>query len=533
MESSRTARSSQVQNPSTPTAIAAQTPAKKHKTSKKGTESTSSIEVAEEQTQIEQVQTTNFSQPSVIVSYPSIPFPKFDGNQEPLAFLETWSNMAKASLWPQNQWHVFIGQSLEGYPRRWFQTNLRTFSNWDQFKKNFLENFKAQSKRSIYFEMLTMKKSAEESIQNYLERLEKIAPQDQEFFDNKLLNAFIFGLPEPLRTTMMNKDFKNLAEAKLYAFKKRVSTVMEPTKEIVEAEQNIAKSSSNSLNKITNDSKDNYKPQNFFHRRGFGRDRGNRGRGNFQNNFNRPTQNFHQQSQNPSNLECTFCGKNNHLMIDCRFFKKLMEQKINAISNKELPQVQVKIENHTLFALVDTGATTSIISKRLTDQLKLPISSKIISNLTSADGHFLQVFGTSTVKLDIQDHQYEHTFDIIQSDWDIILGCDFISKYKAEIFVHRGFMTIHSNDDPIQVKFYTKPSKSSINVILESQPSQSATTRHQVESGLPSIEDSLPPAAESQLSPQSLDGSMHSSEHLGSSKPSRTSEPMAETCGKD
>lgn len=110
-------------------------------------------------------------------------------------------------------------------------SNFNKITSWKKFKEEFFKAFKGKSKRAIYHTLLQMEKRKDETILEFFSRLEKLSPQDHQFRNNELLNAFIFGLPHEIKRHMLTKDFATVEEAKNYAVSKEIPISKDNSKE--------------------------------------------------------------------------------------------------------------------------------------------------------------------------------------------------------------------------------------------------------------------------------------------------------------
>ena len=87
-------------------------------------------------------------------------------------------------------------------------------------------------------------------------------------------------------------------------------------------------------------------------------------------------------------------------------------------------------------ALVDTGAGISIMPREIFDsieQLKTKQLTEPDRKLSSATGSKIRCDGMTEVEFSVDDMKLSHKFYICNDDVMIILGRDFIRKYKVGI----------------------------------------------------------------------------------------------------
>jgi transposase InsO family protein len=124
------------------------------------------------------------------------------------------------------------------------------------------------------------------------------------------------------------------------------------------------------------------------------------------------------------------------------------------------PRVIAFLERTKTEALIDTGASVSIISKRLLDRIrtkrKIKIEPWTHAALRVADRRTLDPIGFAQLAVRIGYKTQNHTFVII--DWEsygLILGCDFIHRTRMDLSVWRKRVTFGT--DPRRISLLTDP----------------------------------------------------------------------------
>ena len=105
---------------------------------------------------------------------------------------------------------------------------------------------------------------------------------------------------------------------------------------------------------------------------------------------------------------------------------------------KDLNKVQLSIQNVSVLALLDSGASISCMSKAFYDSLpgqsKSVLHESKVLSIQGVSGKCLQVMGQVTVSVVANRLKLFHTFQVIKDlPRTVILGVDFLSEHKASI----------------------------------------------------------------------------------------------------
>jgi len=116
-------------------------------------------------------------------------------------------------------------------------------------------------------------------------------------------------------------------------------------------------------------------------------------------------------------------------------------------------RVAITLENVTVTALVDTGASLTCMSKEFYDTSGLhescPLTPPQTASITGVTNTLLQVHGDTSIPVRIGDIQTTHTFcviDIISTD--VILGVDFLTAHNAHIDFADNTLTFAVSSPP-------------------------------------------------------------------------------------
>uniref|UniRef100_A0A0K0FZB9 Peptidase A2 domain-containing protein n=1 Tax=Strongyloides venezuelensis TaxID=75913 RepID=A0A0K0FZB9_STRVS len=122
-----------------------------------------------------------------------------------------------------------------------------------------------------------------------------------------------------------------------------------------------------------------------------------------------------------------------------------VREQVNAINTPNTPlddssnwslHIQVGLKNNYYQALIDTGATINVITKRIVDEMNLPIENHFIQYIT-ANGDVTATERRITHSLKIMNKNYKITFEIIpECKHDIILDMPAIKQVDIKILFH-------------------------------------------------------------------------------------------------
>ena len=107
--------------------------------------------------------------------------------------------------------------------------------------------------------------------------------------------------------------------------------------------------------------------------------------------------------------------------------------------------LKVMLNGNYYFALIDTGATCSIINKTLTEYLPKCSYKKLQKPSTSILGIGNQtqtILDNIEMDIIIGKHKFRHTFYVIDNSFSIILGMDFLNKYHATLDFSKNLVSI-------------------------------------------------------------------------------------------
>ena len=110
--------------------------------------------------------------------------------------------------------------------------------------------------------------------------------------------------------------------------------------------------------------------------------------------------------------------------------------------------VEIKIFNHFVHALIDTGSCKSVVSEQLIKELGVKINkgSKLSNFLTTADGSPMKVLGTAMLNVRISNLSVPYEFLVVSRiQQDMIMGLDFLKYTRAQINCSDNTVTFYDD----------------------------------------------------------------------------------------
>ena len=99
-------------------------------------------------------------------------------------------------------------------------------------------------------------------------------------------------------------------------------------------------------------------------------------------------------------------------------------------SEDKRPRIKIYISNKRVYALLDTGASISVIPRKLADKI-LPTYSKV----HAANGTAISLLGISLVKIHYKGKTTTHYFRVVENlpIHEAIIGVDLIEKLQIDL----------------------------------------------------------------------------------------------------
>ena len=121
--------------------------------------------------------------------------------------------------------------------------------------------------------------------------------------------------------------------------------------------------------------------------------------------------------------------------------------------------ITLLVNEFELWALVDSGATKTLMSQTIAEKLGLkiePLTTGDLSMLFSADGNALAIIGKARVDFNIAGLKLVHDVNIVrQLSHHLILGCDVLRRTGAILDYGRRKIVFASDSDVFQTDLYT------------------------------------------------------------------------------
>ena len=143
--------------------------------------------------------------------------------------------------------------------------------------------------------------------------------------------------------------------------------------------------------------------------------------------------------------------------------------KINPLHISDLLQVKVKVDGLDIMALIDTGASNTLIRSRVI-KTKINCINKEKS-ITGIGGHRLKVMGEKMLSIDIGGNELEWKCLVMDNDigHDMILGNDFLRHNKVKINLKRRQISFQRGDKAL-VRMKVNDEGEVSNVMIEKVP---------------------------------------------------------------
>uniref|UniRef100_A0A0K0FFK5 RNA-directed DNA polymerase n=1 Tax=Strongyloides venezuelensis TaxID=75913 RepID=A0A0K0FFK5_STRVS len=171
---------------------------------------------------------------------------------------------------------------------------------------------------------------------------------------------------------------------------------------------------------------------------------------------------------------CFKCGERGHRAKECKKKPNLQVSSLNISSLKKLPKIPVipiKLDETLAMAMLDTGASISVISKELGDKLNIPIERKKISVKTMGPDRCFVFKTCHEQNLTIGENDkfkmkmYVASDNFNSKDYDVILGTDILSKVILTVDMKKEKIII--NNQSMKLRRKEVENTPMINVICE------------------------------------------------------------------
>ncbi|CAG2193408.1 unnamed protein product [Mytilus edulis] len=171
------------------------------------------------------------------------------------------------------------------------------------------------------------------------------------------------------------------------------------------------------------------------------------------------------QYQNHKNRGCFNCGKFGHFKKDCpdssvkrghpnsQNLPEVSHEKqngvigVNKLANEAGMFIEAKVNGCKAKMLIDTGATVSLISKKMFDSMKSQVLSPMDREILTANGSPLILFGKLLIDIDLNGHVCSNIAVVADLNVDGILGIDFQRSHNCVINITKGSIWVNGREN--------------------------------------------------------------------------------------
>ncbi|XP_071141135.1 uncharacterized protein [Mytilus edulis] len=171
------------------------------------------------------------------------------------------------------------------------------------------------------------------------------------------------------------------------------------------------------------------------------------------------------QYQNHKNRGCFNCGKFGHFKKDCpdssvkrghpnsQNLPEVSHEKqngvigVNKLANEAGMFIEAKVNGCKAKMLIDTGATVSLISKKMFDSMKSQVLSPMDREILTANGSPLILFGKTIIDIDLNGHVCSNIAVVADLNVDGILGIDFQRSHNCVINITKGSIWVNGREN--------------------------------------------------------------------------------------
>lgn len=413
--------------------------------------------------------------------------PYYKGQEDP-AVLEDWirsfDKIYAATHFTDGDKVTAATYYLEGIADVWWQNESKIMEDmpdysWEELKEDLRKRFYSASTRQAKLEEFMRLRQGLMTVQEYYVKfteLERFAPM---YANNEEQRAqkFEIGLNPSIRQALGGKTFTELQ--KVYDRAVNIDR-LKPTPKDKEPR-----------GPTSEDRRTDKRP------RFDNRHQGGQAKKRFNNNNYKPKDQAPQRNTPPCpkckkwhtsqecRIECYYCGKPGHVIRDCYKKKRDDESaknrgtvganapkeqgrggRLNVVSQAEAErQTDVitgtfQVKEVPVFVLFDTGATCSFIASLTAKKLQLVNSTNIDLSIALPNGELVkcrQLY--HDIPLNIEDHIFPSELVAIDlKEFDIILGMDWMSKYKTQVDCLQHKITLKTLKGK-RVSYYQHPEK--------------------------------------------------------------------------
>lgn len=112
----------------------------------------------------------------------------------------------------------------------------------------------------------------------------------------------------------------------------------------------------------------------------------------------------------------------------------------------------VKVNGESMKAIIDSGASVSVITNKLRKQLEIPIERKSKEVLVAANGEKVVAIGETEIEIEIGEWIIPIEVRIVESkDKTLIIGMNTLEDLKARIDIENSTLKIEIGDEEIEM----------------------------------------------------------------------------------
>ncbi|VDI78822.1 Hypothetical predicted protein, partial [Mytilus galloprovincialis] len=109
--------------------------------------------------------------------------------------------------------------------------------------------------------------------------------------------------------------------------------------------------------------------------------------------------------------------------------------------------IEAKVNGCKAKMLIDTGATVSLISKKMFDSMKSQVLSPMDREILTANGSPLILFGKTIIDIDLNGHVCSNIAVVADLNVDGILGIDFLRSHNCVINITKGSIWVNGREN--------------------------------------------------------------------------------------
>jgi hypothetical protein len=374
-------------------------------------------------------------------------------------------NLKSANVPDERKLIVAVGYLLDGALQFFESEQRKGFITWNTFQKALKERFQPANYQTILYNKLNSLKQTG-ALNKHLEQFDYLMNQTEDIPEHIKVTLFTKSLSKDISENVEYRRPKNVAEAIQLAIDYNNSFKKD------EVEVNAMRAKKNNSNKQVSKTfikcficEGNHRmaecpTKTQLKSKPTPRTTRNDTKVNRNQSYQQNATNFYKQKQFEKNKQltlCTYCGKTNHTENECyKKMRSLMEQmkkeededtameinrvnsrptQLRSVSYSDQQQVLLKaigkINGDKVHMIFDSGAMSSVVSKRLAEHLELPMSDESVS-VVFANGRREEAIFTSPVTITIFGISVDVKMIVLNNDdKPVLIGLDWMAEAGA------------------------------------------------------------------------------------------------------